>query len=280
MYLFFPQWQGSGDQRMVESALALQLLLPHFDWYAVPVTLDDTPTENGIHQRAALVHQQELVRGILANAQPDTILTLGGDCNTALVPLQMLNRHYQGDLLVLWFDQHADLNTPESSPSGNFHGMPLRHALGEGDAAFCAPSAHALQHRQVVYIGAVQFDNAELEYIAAKDMTVLSVAMLHDTPYLLIQMLKNSPYSHVYIHMDTDCIDHRDFDGTGYPNDHGFPLDDLIRMLNEIGEHKQIVGATLTHYRTTDPDQLQTLARVFHALDIAMKQERREKQVQ
>src|SRR5699024_1380586 len=59
-------------------------------------------------------------------------LILGGDHSIAIGSLAGVSRHYD-NLGVIWYDAHGDLNTAETSPSGNIHGMPLAASLGYGD---------------------------------------------------------------------------------------------------------------------------------------------------
>src|SRR5690606_28342744 len=55
-------------------------------------------------------------------------LVLGGDHSIAIGSLAGIAKHYQ-NLGVIWYDAHGDLNTAETSPSGNIHGMPLAASL-------------------------------------------------------------------------------------------------------------------------------------------------------
>ena len=73
----------------------------------------------------------ERIAGAVARAVEEgrTPIVLGGDHSIALGTLGGLASVY-GPGGVLWFDAHGDLNTPETSPSGNVHGMPLAAALG------------------------------------------------------------------------------------------------------------------------------------------------------
>ena len=69
-------------------------------------------------------------------AEGDFPLVLGGDHSIAMGTVSGIAAHFrdQGENLgLLWFDAHGDMNTPGSSPSGNIHGMPLAHLLGQGD---------------------------------------------------------------------------------------------------------------------------------------------------
>src|SRR4051794_16242654 len=66
-------------------------------------------------------------------------IVLGGDHSIAVGTLGGLASR-RGPGAVLWFDAHGDLNTPDTTPSGNVHGMPLAAALGCGGPGFESPS--------------------------------------------------------------------------------------------------------------------------------------------
>jgi arginase len=64
-------------------------------------------------------------------------LVLGGDHSIAMGTVAGTAAHFQEkneSIGLIWFDAHGDMNVPESSPSGNIHGMPLAHLLGKGDS--------------------------------------------------------------------------------------------------------------------------------------------------
>jgi arginase len=72
-----------------------------------------------------------------AASQQQVPLVLGGDHSAAMGTIAGMSRHRHKSghkLGVLWLDAHADMNTPDSSPSGNVHGMPLACAIGLGPA--------------------------------------------------------------------------------------------------------------------------------------------------
>jgi len=75
----------------------------------------------------------EMVEGAAARERVPVVL--GGDHSIAVGTIAGMARHYarqQQKLGVIWIDAHADMNTPESSPSGNVHGMPLACCIGSG----------------------------------------------------------------------------------------------------------------------------------------------------
>ena len=96
--------------------------------------------------------------------RPQRIFTIGGTCGGELAPVAYLNAHYRGDLAVVWLDAHADLNTPESSPSGRFHGMVLRTLLGAGPESLVSLVSRRLAPQQIVLAGVRDFDRDEATF--------------------------------------------------------------------------------------------------------------------
>lgn len=107
---------------------------------------------------AALIDEPtlEAQTAAVASALPVRPLILGGCCCCHLGAIRGLAERH-GRIAVVWFDAHGDLNTPETSPSGNAWGMPLRMALDAGDVG---PADVAL-------VGARDLDPPEQEYLAA-----------------------------------------------------------------------------------------------------------------
>ena len=111
---------------------------------------------------------REQLRGaleLLERAAPETLFTLGGDCSVELAPISYLNRRYP-DLGVVWFDAHADLQVPATSPSGDLQGMPLRLLLGEGEKNLKALLPSSLRPEQVLLAGVRALDPEEEEVVA------------------------------------------------------------------------------------------------------------------
>ena len=80
---------------------------------------------------------------------------IGGSCCGHVGVVRELARRH-GRIGVVWIDAHGDLNTPESSPSGNAWGMPLRMLIDAGDVA----------PEDVILLGARNLDPPEVEFIA------------------------------------------------------------------------------------------------------------------
>lgn len=98
-------------------------------------------------------------------------------------------------------DAHADLNTPESSPSKAFHGMPLRILLGEGNSAFVDLLFSNLEPAQICYVGLRDLDDPESEYIMQHNITTIADCLFEDVQD------KIKHFKNVYIHLDLDVLD-------------------------------------------------------------------------
>src|SRR5437764_1315226 len=128
-----PQAWGDGGEAMAESA-----------WLELPFP-EATVVE------ADSLEEQNLA---LAADLPERPLVLGGDCCSHVGAVEGLAAR-QGRLSLIWLDAHGDLNTPESSPSGNQWGMPLRMLLDSG----------AVDVDDVALVGARSLDPPEEEFI-------------------------------------------------------------------------------------------------------------------
>jgi arginase len=135
-------------------------------------------------------------------------IVLGGDHSIALGTLGGLaSRHGPG--AVLWFDAHGDLNTPETTPSGNVHGMPLAAALGRGGPGFESPSwtLPALQPERVAVIGARDLDPGERALIGELGLTVHTMSELDRRGIEAVvsealERAADAPFTHISLDMD------------------------------------------------------------------------------
>ena len=107
-------------------------------------------------------------------------LVLGGDHSMAMGTVSGLAAHFnekKEKLGLIWFDAHGDMNLPETSPSGNVHGMPLAHLLGYGDKnlANILNMNPAVKPENVVLIGIRDIDRGEREFINQSGVTAFTM---------------------------------------------------------------------------------------------------------
>jgi arginase len=176
------------------------------------------------------------------NATPTRIMTVGGSCGTEAAPVAYLNNIYQGRIAVVWFDAHGDLNTPESSPSGHFHGMVLRTLLGEGPDVFCERILRPLLSEQIFLAGARDLDEVEQDYIDQSNITVSQVNLN------LIDLILDAGFSKVYIHIDVDVLNPQDFSDMLMPTEGGPSCSELTQCLSAMSEKLDVIGVGVVEY--------------------------------
>lgn len=187
---------------------------------------------------AAVIEESTLEAQIdaLARELPTRPLVLGGCCCSHVGAVRELARRH-GRLAVVWIDAHGDLNTPETSPSGNAWGMPLRMLIDAGDVA---PA-------DVTLLGARNLDPPEVEFIAAAGIR-LELGELADQ---------------VYVAVDGDAIEPAEVDAF-MPEPAGLSLAELESVLAAIPAP---VGAGFTGFLASSRNE-GTLARLGLALGL------------
>lgn len=106
-------------------------------------------------------------------------VTLGGDHSIAMGSISAVAAHHEEPIGVLWVDAHTDMNTPESTPSGNIHGMPLSSMLGLGeDALVNLPgTGHpAVAAENVAILGVRSVDKQEREIVRASGVRAFTMS--------------------------------------------------------------------------------------------------------
>jgi arginase len=149
-------------------------------------------------------------------------LVLGGDHSVALGTLGGLARAAGRPGGVLWLDAHGDLNRPDTSPSGNVHGMPLAAALGLGGPEFESDAflLPALEARRVVLFGVRSLDPAERELLGELDVLVFTMSDLDRTGIEramreALERLQGPGFVHASL--DLDVLDPEVAPGVGTP---------------------------------------------------------------
>ena len=183
-------------------------------------------TESGDPQARFLAQIKETCTGIaekVSKALEDAHvpIVLGGDHSIALGTLGGLAASH-GAGGVLWFDAHGDLNTPETSPSGNVHGMPLAAALGLADDVFRSDAwpLPAVRPEHVSLIGVRSLDEGERELVHRLGVSVHTMTDLdrHGVEPVVREALErvaDAPFVHVSL--DMDVVDPDVAPGVGTP---------------------------------------------------------------
>ena len=156
-----------------------------------------------------------------ARRQGETPLVLGGDHSVALGSLVgMAAVHGRGG--VVWLDAHGDLNTPESSPTGNVHGMVLAAALGLGGSSFAHEgwTLPAVESGRLSLVGVRSLDQGERELLKRLDAKVFTMT---DLDRIGIERCMREAIAHasgaafLHVSLDLDVVDPETAPGVGTP---------------------------------------------------------------
>lgn len=171
---------------------------------------------------AACKDLAEKVAGVLEAGELPLIL--GGDHSIAIGSLSGFASHCRAQNEtpgLIWFDAHADMNTPESTPSGNIHGMPLAVVLGFGapeliDIAGFSPK---LDPALCVHVGARDIDRGERELIRKLGIRFLTMREIDERGMSAcmdeaIQIASRASGGYA-VTFDVDALDPGDAPGSG-----------------------------------------------------------------
>ncbi|MDJ0634436.1 MAG: arginase family protein [Xenococcaceae cyanobacterium MO_188.B29] len=260
--IFFPQWQGSGRLEMYEGAKILyELLHDRIPFSQIPTSLTYSLTiDRSILGYSQIFSQLLNACRIIQTHDPERILMIGGDCGVEIAPISFLNRKYDRSLAVLWLDAHGDLNTPNSSPSSHFHGMPLRVLLGEGNTDIVNQAFSQLEPNQVFLIGAREFDVPERSFIEQKELSLFSAKSINNEDYdRLFSTLDKADFNQLYIHLDLDVIEPKDFPHVACPTPNGIHIKELQKFLVRLRENFDLVGFSVLEFLPTQSKRLAAL---------------------
>ena len=251
--LLLPQWQGyAADDRPGRGARQIAVALgERAQLHEIAVPGWHAPTEEpsargDVLGLGEIVEQAVAALRWLDGARPSRLLTIGGDCGSDFAPIAWQAAQPGGGLGVLYLDAHGDLNTPASSPSGRFHGMILRAALGEGAPALMALHPRALAPDQIVLAGVRDLDPAERDFLAASAIQRLPPAAISDGRAAAAVRAHRATRWHV--HFDLDVLDPDDFPDVTVPTPGGPSLDEVTRLLVELVTSCTVVGITVTEH--------------------------------
>ncbi|RLM71105.1 arginase [Halorubrum sp. Atlit-8R] len=150
----------------------------------------------------------------------DVPLALGGDHSIAIGSLSGSAR--DADIGAVWFDAHADLNTPATTPSGNVHGMPLAAALGIGEFADAEwATAPGLSPENVALVGLRSVDGAEAKLIRERDFAAYTMSDIDERGITEVTEealdVASAGVDGIHVSLDLDWLDPNAAPGVGTP---------------------------------------------------------------
>jgi arginase len=142
---------------------------------------------------------------------------------------------------VIWLDAHGDLNTPETTPSGNVHGMGLAAALGVGGREFESPlwPLPAVDPSRVALVGVRELDEGERKHVhelGIRAYTMSDVDRLGVEPVIRQSLAHVAGAPFVHVSLDMDVVDPDVAPGVGTPVRGGLSYREAHLALELIAE--------------------------------------------
>ena len=194
----------------------------------------------------------ELARMVEAALEEGALpLIIGGDHSIAIGSVSGVAAHYRKmgkKIGIIWLDAHTDINTPDTTPSGNVHGMPLAALLGDGpdELTGIAGFSPKLLPEHTVIIGARSVDPGEREIIKSLGVRVFTMSEIDERGMSVIIeeaieiALRNTAGFHVT--MDLDFLDPFYAPGVGTPERGGVTYRESHLAMEKIADSEGVVS--------------------------------------
>lgn len=194
------------------------------------------------------------VANIVANKNFFTVF--GGDHSCAIGTWSGVHSIVgkKGDLGLIWIDAHMDSHTPETSATGNIHGMPLACLLGEGspDLTQILGKHPKLKPEHISLIGIRSFEAGEAELLHRLKVRIFDMAEVKQrgldaimAEAITIATTGTVGYG---ITLDIDSIDPEEAPGTGVSEPDGLSSTELCKALKKVAGDKRLIGIEIVEF--------------------------------
>jgi arginase len=198
-------------------------------------------------------------------------LIIGGDHSCAIGTWSGVSAALNADFGLIWIDAHCDAHTPETTHTGNVHGMPVAALLGYGDKNLISitHTKQKLKPENLVMIGIRDYETEEHQLLNS-----LGVKIFYNTDVAqrgmesimkeAIQYVKRNT-TYYGFSFDLDGIDPQDIPAVGTPVPNGIRADDCLSALRQLSNDKALIGYEIVEFNP-DLDQNQITEKYISAV--------------
>jgi arginase len=181
-------------------------------------------------------------------------LVLGGDHSIAVGTMAGVSSYFQKQskrVGMIWLDAHGDMNTPESSPSGNVHGMPLASIMGYGPAELTeiAGVKPMVEPRNVALVGVRDLDSKERRLMKESGVHVFTMRDIDERGMreVMAEALRfaGDDTAGVAVSLDMDFVDPSDAPGVGTPVRGGVTYREAHLAMEMVADSRSMVSFEL-----------------------------------
>ena len=260
--LIYPQWQGGNIAQWFPEFDAdtisrgyylgsqlLNFLAPDNGQKSAVVPIATNPgerkEEDGVLDRDIIAVQTKAALDILNIEQPDSIVTLGGECSVSVVPFTWLADKYTDDVAMVWIDAHPDITLPGDVYNG-YHAMAVTAIMGKGDEKIVGQLPATIPADKILFVGLRDWERQQIvDRQKQYGIKNIPVADTRENSDKVIDWLRSVKASKVVVHFDMDVLDPNDiFVAVGNVPD-GMKLKEVARVINDIAREKDLVGLTV-----------------------------------
>ncbi|HMV26248.1 MAG TPA: arginase [bacterium] len=181
-------------------------------------------------------------------------LVLGGDHSIAIGTLAGVSGYFRKNnqkIGVIWIDAHGDMNTPDTSPSGNIHGMPLAVSLGHGHPKLTGVGGEFVKvnPENTVLVGIRTLDDGEIDNIRRMGVTVFTMRDIDEQGMskIIRQAIDIAARDTAGIHVsfDADSMDPSIAPGVGTPVPGGLTYRETHLAMESLCDSKKVISAEI-----------------------------------
>ncbi len=199
-----------------------------------------------VSEESAKKVKQHIIKG-------NKMIVLGGDHSISLGAISGASVAVKGDIGLIYFDAHGDMNTDKTTTTGNIHGMHLASLMGFGNKKLTGiyDNTTKIAKQNLLHIGGNDLDEAEVQLIKKENLVtyrifdVLSYGL--GPLFGLIDTLQ-SQVKYLWISLDLDVIDSVYAPGAGMPNKAGLSYREITTIAQYIGEKCTVIGVDVVEY--------------------------------
>jgi arginase len=191
----------------------------------------------------------EMVEGAVGRGRVPVVL--GGDHSIAVGTIAGMSRHFakqQVRVGVIWIDAHADMNLPETSPSGNVHGMPLACCIGNGPAELVglAGVVPMVRPENVALVGLRSVDDLEKYNVRETGVHAFTMRDIDERGMRAVieQAIQvvSAGTAGIHVSFDMDSVDPSEAPGVGTPVPGGLTYREAHLAMELIGDSEKLVS--------------------------------------
>ncbi|MFJ4175211.1 arginase family protein [Microbacterium sp. NPDC089696] len=271
--LSFPQWQGGDITGYRLGAMVLNQLLPapgHMMSEAVAVPLAPAgrtgllaSDEENLTSSYGQVHAQlQQAVNIITRADPDRILTIGGDCAVSIAPFAWLASKYP-EFGVVWVDAHPDMWAADAQPHANARAASILSGQDATELGTLLPTT--VPADKFVWVGTRAEVVPQLVDLDRVWSNRVRVDEVETSPRTVVERLRRKGVRQIAVHFDLDVLDADEFHGVAVGEDAGMTWKGIAALLQSLDEEFELVGLTVAEHI---PEGLETLREIISSTSL------------